>query len=64
MNAFVDDLLKPHEKFDITKLDLLKINSIEILMNLIQFAPQANVRSFTIGEGQKKNDHPFLRQVA
>ena len=33
------DFLKPHDKFDIKKLDLLKINAIEILMNISQFTP-------------------------
>jgi hypothetical protein len=28
------DFLKPHDKYDIKKLDLLKINAIEILMNI------------------------------
>ena len=33
------DFLKPHDKFDIKKLDLLKINAIEILMSISQFTP-------------------------
>jgi urease beta subunit len=35
----IEDFLTPHEKYDIKKLDLLKINAIEILMNISTFAP-------------------------
>ena len=31
----IDDFIKKHEKFDIRKIDLLKISSLEILMSLI-----------------------------
>lgn len=31
----VDDFLKKHDKFDIRKIDLLKISAIEILMSLL-----------------------------
>ncbi len=31
----MDDFITRHEKFDIRKIDLLKISSIEILMSLI-----------------------------
>jgi len=33
--SYIDDFLKKHEKFDIRKIDLLKISAIEILMSLI-----------------------------
>jgi hypothetical protein len=33
-----------HDKYDIRKLDLLKINAIEILMNITQFAASASLR--------------------
>ena len=34
VKANIEDFLRIHDKFDIKKIDLLKINSIEILMNL------------------------------
>lgn len=44
------DFLKPHDKFDIKKLDLLKINAIEIMINISQFTPSATIRSFILCE--------------
>lgn len=44
------DFLKPHDKFDIKKLDLLKINAIEILMNITQFSASASIRTFVLCE--------------
>jgi hypothetical protein len=44
------DFLKPHDKYDIKKLDLLKINAIEILMNISQFTPSASLRTFILSE--------------
>lgn len=34
IKTIIEDFLKPHDKYDIVKLDLLKINAIEILMNI------------------------------
>ena len=34
IKSTIEDFLKVHDKYDIKKLDLLKINAIEILMNL------------------------------
>ena len=33
--SFLEDFIKKHEKFDIRKVDLFKINAMEILMSLI-----------------------------
>ena len=42
----MDDFLMKHDKFDIRKIDLLKISALEILMSLIQFSPQSSVKSY------------------
>jgi hypothetical protein len=34
VRATIEDFMKPHDKYDIRKLDLMKINAIEILMNI------------------------------
>lgn len=34
LKSTIEDFMKVHDKYDIRKIDLLKINSIEILMNL------------------------------
>lgn len=50
VSSYVDDFLTTHDKYDIKKIDLLKINAIEILMNLIQFAPSVSIRAFILSE--------------
>jgi len=40
----LEDLMKVHEKYEVRKVDWLKINALEILMNLLQFAPGVNMR--------------------
>jgi hypothetical protein len=45
------DFLKPHEKYDICKIDLLKINAIDVLMNITtQFSNTAAIRIFALSE--------------
>ena len=44
------DFLSPHSKFDIKRIDLLKINAIEILINITQFAPSISIRAFMLSE--------------
>jgi|LauGreDrversion4_2_1035121.scaffolds.fasta_scaffold89398_1 hypothetical protein len=34
LRATIEDFMKPHDKYDIRKLDLMKINAIEILINI------------------------------
>ena len=53
VRATIEDFLKPHDKYDIRKLDLMKINAIEILMNISQFAPSASLRTFVLCEDQR-----------
>jgi len=53
-----------HDKHDIKKIDLLKINAIEILMNIIQFAPTISIRTFMLGEDQKREGYPFMKRLA
>ena len=53
-----------HDKHDIKKIDLLKINAIEILMNIIQFAPTISIRTFMLGENQKKEGYPFIKRLS
>lgn len=36
--SYIEDFITTHDKFDIRKIDLLKIGALEILMSLIQFA--------------------------
>ena len=64
MSQYVDDFLKIHDKYDIKKIDLLKINAIEILMNLIQFAPSVSIRAFILCEDQKRQEYPFIKSLA
>ena len=33
------EFLKKHDKFDLRKIDFMKISAIEILLNLVQFTP-------------------------
>lgn len=56
--------MKIHDKYDIKKIDLLKINSIEILMNIINQAPSVSIRAFILSDEQKKQGHPFIKQLA
>ena len=60
----IEDFLKPHDKYDIKKLDLLKINAIEILMNITQFAPSASIRTFVLCEDQRSKGYPFIKRLA
>ena len=57
------DFLKPHDKYDIKKLDLLKINAIEILMNISQFTPSASLRTFILSEDQRTKGYPFIKKL-
>jgi hypothetical protein len=57
------DFLKPHDKYDIKKLDLLKINAIEILMNISQFTPSASLRTFILSEDQRAKGYPFIKKL-
>ena len=50
VKATIEEFLKGHDKFDIKKIDLLKINAIEILMNITQFAPSISIRTFVLSE--------------
>jgi len=59
----VENFIQKHEKFDIIKIDLLKISSIEILMSLIQFTPYPSVRSFICSVEQKKIGFPFMKSL-
>ncbi len=63
MPSYIEDSIKKHEKFDIRKIDLLKINSIEIMMSLIQFTPSASVRHFIVSSEQKRAGSPFIKQL-
>ncbi len=53
-----------HDKYDIRKLDLLKINAIEILMNITQFAASASLRQFVLCEDQRQKHYPFIKKLA
>ena len=64
MRLYIEDFLRMHDKYDIRKVDLLKINSIEILMNIINQAPTISVRSFILSEEQKREGYPFIKQLA
>jgi len=64
VNQYVDDFLTVHDKHDIKKIDFLKINAIEILMNFVQFAPSVSIRSFALSDDQKRQDYPFIKQLA
>jgi hypothetical protein len=57
------DFLKPHDKYDIKKLDLLKINAIEILMNISQFTPSASIRTFILCDDQRSKGYPFIKRL-
>lgn len=52
-----------HEKYDIRKIDLLKINSIEILMSIVSHAPSVSLRSFILGEQQQRKGYPFINRL-
>lgn len=60
----IEDFLLPHDKHDIKKLDLLKINAIEILMNISQFAPPGSIRMFMLCEDQRTKGYPFIKRLA
>jgi hypothetical protein len=47
-NSYIEDLIKKHDKFDIRKIDLLKISAIEILMSLITFSSLSSMRGFML----------------
>lgn len=64
IKLYIEDFLKVHEKYDIKKIDLLKINSIEILMNIIQQAPSISIRAFILSEEQKSEGYPFIKRLA
>jgi hypothetical protein len=57
------DFLRPHDKFDIKKLDLMKINAIEILMNISQFTTSASIRAFILCEDQRQKGYPFIKRL-
>ena len=63
IRATIEDFLKPHDKYDIRKLDLMKINAIEILMNISQFAPSASLRTFVLCEDQRTKGYPFIKRL-
>ena len=44
VKLYIEDFLGMHNKYDIRNIDLLKINSIEILMSIISQAPPVTVR--------------------
>jgi len=56
-----------HDKFDIRKLDLLKINAIEILMSITQQTQfgtaNASLRTFVLCEDQKAKGYPFIKRL-
>ena len=41
----------------------MKINAIEILMNISQFAPAAALRTFVLSEDQKIKGYPFIKRL-
>jgi hypothetical protein len=63
VRATIEDFLKPHDKYDIRKLDLMKINAIEILMSISQFAPSASLRTFVLCEDQRQKGYPFIKRL-
>ena len=63
VRATIEDFIKPHDKYDIRKLDLMKINAIEILMNISQFSPSAALRSFVLCEDQRSKGYPFIKRL-
>jgi hypothetical protein len=56
--------LKFHDKYDIKKIDLLKINSIEILMSIITQAPSISIRAFILSDDQRREGYPFIKRLA
>lgn len=51
--------------YDIRKIDLLKINAIEILMNITQqFSSTSSIRTFALCEDQKSKGYPFIKRLA
>ena len=46
----IEDFITIHDRFDIRKLDLLKINSIEIMMNIGLLSPSISIRAFILNE--------------
>ncbi|CDW88124.1 UNKNOWN [Stylonychia lemnae] len=64
VKQYIQDFLKFHDKYDIKKIDLLKINSIEILMNIITQAPSISIRAFILSDEQKREGYPFIKRLA
>lgn len=65
--AAIEDFISVHDKFDIRKLDLLKINAIEILMSITQQTQfgtaNASLRHFVLCEDQKAKGYPFIKRL-
>jgi hypothetical protein len=68
LRAAIEDFLSTHDRFDIKKLDLLKINAIEILINITQQqslgTTNASIRAFTLCEDQRQKGYPFIKRLA
>lgn len=62
--SYIEDFLRVHDKYDIKKIDLMKINAIEILMNIISQAPAISIRAFILSDEQRREGYPFIKQLA